>query len=82
MSEQIGLNYQGILDNQKKIGELEEIVTLVQKALLAQIEINKHYVDRLRALEEKERARAIADHNREAALDDIYVPPQERDVNE
>ena len=67
MSEQIGLNYQGILDNQQKIGELEEMMILVQKFLKEQIEINEHYADRLHALEEKERARARDEHARDVS---------------
>ena len=58
MSEQIGLNYQGILANQQKIGELEEFVRKLCTIIDDIHESLEHYGDRLHALEEKERARA------------------------
>ena len=58
LSEQIGLNYQGILDNQKKIGELESKIMDIHNSL-------NHILQRLHALEEKERARARDEHERD-----------------
>ena len=55
VSEQIGLNYQGILDNQQKIGELESKIMDIHNSL-------NHILQRLHALEKKERARARDDH--------------------
>ena len=53
--EQIGINSGDILLHQTAIKELEESM--------------KHVLERLHALEEKERARARESHQREEALD-------------
>ena len=79
MSEQTGLNYQGILDNQQKIGELEDRIKKLEEYYIKDTELFKslkeivgsilHILDHLHQLEKKERARAMADHNREVSLD-------------
>ena len=74
MSEQIGLNYRGILDNQQKIGELEDRIKDLKKRVFSlegdiavilggTAELSK----RLHALEEKERARARDEHARDVS---------------
>ena len=60
--EQIGLNYHAILDNQHAIGKLEDVV---KELFTYTRELN----DRIEELEEKESARARADHARSEHLD-------------
>lgn len=75
MSEQTSINSQDIIYNMQAIGELQTSL--------------QHILNRLHALEEKERERARADHAREESLEVTkltleeisepvpYVPPQE-----
>ena len=69
MSEQIGLNYQGILANQKKIGELEEgimqLMECMNRVTDSLTSVFDALAQRIIDLEEKERARARDEHERD-----------------
>jgi len=74
--EQIGLNYHATLDNQHAIGRLEESMKTLFKytrdlndRIIEVEELIQHHGDGLHALEEKESARARADHARGEHLD-------------
>lgn len=77
--------YRGFVHEiEKRIKMLEQAFAIHRETIGHQVEINKHVLERLHALEEKERERAREKHQIELTLDEIsepvpYVPPPERE---